>query len=398
MFSKQVLAWRIERALAALKEQDIDLWISIGRETHLTTDPALMYMLPGTFIQMVALALTKTGQSICLCSPLHIEEVAQHGATQQNLAYRDYEDFDDQLREIIREAPKNGRIALNFSEGDTSADGLSLTQFRRLKRLFAQAGFSGEIVSSQLLMKRTRAQKNPEEVRRIGAAVDAALTLFDEFRSVLRPGMSGFDIQRWFQEKALERGYGIDYGRDGSPFCSIGARSSYYCVKPPLDVFVEPGDLVNVDLGIRLNEYASDNQRSYYVLRPGETEAPKELQRAFRAMQEAQQAVVRAMRPGIDTTVLGQAASDVFEKHGYPRVSGLGHELGAFAHEGGMGCGGIGFRVGLDTALEVGMTFTTEPAILTPYGRLCQEEVITVTPEGGHMHGVRQAELWLIKP
>lgn len=398
MFSKEIYTWRIERALQALQEQDIDLWISIGRETHLTTDPALMYMLPGGFLSLVALVLAKEGKSTCLCAPLHIEEVNAYGATTHNITYTDYDDFDDQLIQMIRSIPKNGRIALNFSDGDTSADGLSITQYRRLERLMKAAGFEGQVVSSQLLMKRTRAQKNKEEVRRIGVAVEAALGLFEDFRCVLHVGMSGFDIQRWFQETALARGYEIGYGRDASPFCSIGARSSYYCVKPPTDVFVQPGDLVNIDLGIRVNEYASDNQRSYYVLREGETKAPDDLEHAFTTMQKAQQAVLNAMRPGIDTTVLGTVASDVFEAHGYPRVTGLGHELGSFAHEGGMGLGGIGFRIGLDTTLEVGMTFTTEPAILTPYGRVCQEEVVTVTENGGHMHGPRQTELWLIKP
>jgi len=398
MFSKQVLTWRTERALAALEELDIDLWVSIGRETHLTTDPALMYLLPGTFLSPVALVLAKGGESFCLCAPIHIEEVERYGATQSNMTYTDFEDFDQKLTALLRKAGPAGRIALNFSEGDTSADGLSLTQYRRLERLLNETGFEGELVSSQQLMKRTRAQKNEEEVRRIGAAVDAAMGLFDTFRSVLRVGMSGCEIQRWFQEEAIARGYEIPYGPDGSPFCSIGARSSYYCVRPPADVFVQPGDLVNVDLGVRVNEYASDNQRSYYVLRPGETEAPEDLKHAFRAMQEAQQAVVNAMRPGLDTTALAVAASDVFERHGYPRVNALGHELGSFAHEGGMGCGGIGFRVGLDTTLEVGMTFTTEPAIITPYGRLCQEEVVTVTSGGGLMHGTRQQDLWLIKP
>ena len=397
MFSKEVLQWRMERALAAVRELDIDLWISIGRETHLLTDPALTYLLPSS-AGLTALVIAKTGESICLVSPMHIEEMEAYGAASRNVPYDGLTDFDDKLRAIIAAIPKDGHIALNFSDGDTSADGLRLTQYRRLERLFADVGFAGEIVSSQLLMKRTRAQKNEAEVERISVAVDCAMGLFDDFRTVLRPGMSGRDIQKWFQDNALIRGYEITDGHGGSPFCSIGARSSYFCVKPPVDIFAQPGDLVNVDLGVRVNEYASDNQRSYYILRPGETDAPEDLKRAFRVMQEAQQAVLAAMKPGIDTTVLGEAASDVFEKYGYPRVTGLGHELGSFAHEGGMGCGGIGFRVGLDTTLEVGMTFTTEPAILTPYGRLCQEEVITVTPDGGKMHGRRQQELWLIQP
>ena len=74
MVSKEVLQWRMERALAAVRELDIDLWISIGRETHLLTDPALTYLLPSS-AGLTALVIAKTGESICLVSPMHIEEM-----------------------------------------------------------------------------------------------------------------------------------------------------------------------------------------------------------------------------------------------------------------------------------------------------------------------------------
>lgn len=395
MFDKEVLGWRMERALAAVREQNIDLWLTIGRETHLLTDPAFMYLIPCTPGSRTALCIMPSG-SVCITSGMHIEEMDKYGVCTQNIGYTTMDDFDQKFENLLRTIPKKGRIALNYSDGDTSADGLRLTEYRRLMAMLKKVGFEGEIVSSQLLMKRTRAQKNTAEVARIGRAVDAAMDLFDDFRAALKVGMSGRDIQKWFQDEARARGYEISDGHSGSPFCSVGARSSYYCVKPPLDIFVQPGDLVNVDLGVRVDDYASDNQRSYYILREGETDAPEDLKHAFATMQKAQQTVVDTMRPGLDTTALARAASKVFEENGFPPVNHLGHELGAFAHEGGMGCGGIGQRIGLDTTLEVGMTFTTEPAIITPYGRLCQEEVITVTPTGGMFHGRRQKELWLI--
>lgn len=397
MFEKKLLCARIQRAIAALKEQDIDLWLTVGRETHLLGEPAFLFFLPSEMGHLSALALFKTGENILLTTGLYIEEMQTYGGHEENILYKDWNDFDCKLAELVARVPKNGRIALNFSDGDTSADGLSLTQYRRLQRIFRSAGFEGELVSSHILMKRARAQKSPEEVAGIEHTVLQAMQAFEEARQFIRSGVSGRDIQAWFQNWVDSRRYGYSWEKTGNPYCSIGARSSYYCVRPPVDVFAQPGDLINVDFGLRINGFASDNQRSYYVLRPGETQAPEELQRAFEAVQAAERAAVAAMRPGVDTCVLGQAASDVFERLGYPRVSGLGHELGTFAHEGGIGCGGIGFRTGLDTTLEEGMTFTMEPAILTPYGRLCQEEVVTVTHDGGRMLSTPQKEIWLVK-
>jgi len=50
----------------------------------------------------------------------------------------------------------------------------------------------------------------------------------------------------------------------------------------------------------------------------------------------------------------------------------------------------------MDTILEENMTFTLEPSIITPMGRLCQEEVVRVTKDGGQMLSTPQTEVWLI--
>jgi Xaa-Pro aminopeptidase len=396
MFSREILKERIARGTAALKELDIDLWISIGRESNLTVEPALYYMLPSDVGGICALVLKKNGNSICLVNSMHWEEMVKHGAIEQVIQYSNIEDFEQKLTHIITAAKKNGRIALNFSNSDPSADGLSLTQYNRLLRLMNAAEFKGEVVSSHRLMKRVRGQKSPKEIAKIEYTVLEAMKIFESARSYIKTGVSGRDIQKFFQDKVHELGADFAWEKSGNPYCSIGTRSSYLCIRPPEDVCAQPGDLINVDFGLRIDGFASDNQRSYYVLRKGETQAPEEIRRAFYAVQEAIRAAVAAMRPGIHTTVLRDVANEVFIKYGYPRIGGLGHELGTFAHEGGISCGSDIGKTDLDNYLEEGMTFTMEPAIITPYGRLCQEEVVTVTQDGGRYLSVPQEEVWLV--
>ncbi len=223
------------------------------------------------------------------------------------------------------------------------------------------------------------------------------MKIYDEARPRVRLGMSGRDVQALFQGIIRGKGYGFSWDEQGNPYVSVGARSSYNCRRPPVDVFIEPGDLVNVDLGVRIDGFASDNQRSFYALRPGETAPPYEVQHAWETIQRMNREVCAAMRTGVNSDDLTEIGNRVMLEAGYEDgwKGGYGHEIGLFAHNGGIGAG-RGARIGMDTLLEENMTFTLEPAILTSHGRLCQEEVVRVTKDGGQMLSTPQKEVWII--
>ena len=395
MFSKPVLEKRMMRAAAALQEFDVDAWVMLGRETHFTNEPALLYLLPAAVLPLCALVISKTGESVCLVGALDAEEVEASGAVNEVISYRG--DFETYLIDLLKRFMPASKIALDFSEVDPSADGLSFTQYKRLMRCLQTVGFSGEIVSACNIMKRVRAQKSPEEVAGIERTVLASMRIYDSARDFIRSGLSGLDIQRFFQSKVREIDADYSWPRAGNPFVSIGTRSSYLCKRPPADVFAQPGDLINVDFGLRMDGFGSDNQRSFNVLGPGETTAPDEVRQAFEAVQAAIRAAVAAAAPGVYTTVPREKANEVFESRGYPKVAGLGHEMGTFAHEGGMRFGSDYPIDELDCYLKTGMTFTIEPAILTSRGRLCQEEDIEITDTGCRFLSIPQKEVWLVR-
>ncbi len=395
MFTQPLLQKRLQRAYAALKEFDVDLWIMLGRETHFTPEPAMLYLLPASVLPLTALVISKTGESVCVVGAIDAEEVEAYGPGCEVVVHRG--DFEDQFLATLKRFMPAKRIALDFSEVDPSADGLSYTQYKRLSRLLDTAGFKGELISATNIMKRVRAQKSPEEIAGIEHTVLTAMKIYDEARGYIRSGLSGADIQRWFQKKVVELDADFSWPRPGNPFVSVGARSSYLCKRPPADIFLQPGDLVNVDFGLRIDGYGSDNQRSFYVLGSGETCAPDEVQSAFEAVQAAIRAAVSVAAPGVYTTVTRDAANEVFVARGYPKVGGLGHETGTFAHEGGMRIGSDYAIDELDCHLEAGMTFTMEPAILTSHGRLCQEEDVVITETGCRFLSIPQSEVWLVR-
>ena len=395
MFAKPLLGKRMQRAAAALKEFEVDAWIMLGRETHFTNEPGLQFLLPAAVFPLCALLITQAGESTCLVGALDAEEVESYGAVGEVIAYRG--DFEPHLLSLLRRVSTARRIALNFSEVDPSADGLSYTQYRRITRCLDALGFQGELVSACNIMKRVRAQKSPEEVAGIERTVLAAMQIYESSRDFIRSGVSGTDIQRYFQSRVREIDADYSWPKAVNPYVSIGTRSSYLCKRPPADVFAQPGDLINVDFGLRIDGFGSDNQRSFYVLEPGQSAAPDEVQKAFEAVQAAIRAAVAAAAPGVYTTVPRDKANEVFESRGYPRVGALGHEMGTYAHEGGMRCGTAFWVDELDCHYETGMTFTMEPAILTAHGRLCQEEDVAITETGCRLLSIPQKEVWLVR-
>lgn len=389
---------RMERGIAAMREQNVDLWIALGRDVQHKGEPMLRYLLTFEMSGPVAVILTRSGRRYAVNAPLETEELEAMGLFDKVFVNTEgYEGIKNIVAGLVREE-KPATIALNFSEKDPTSDGLSFTSYQVLTDAFRRGGFEGKIISSQMLMKYLRANRSPEEVEKIRRAVQASMAIYEEARPRMKLGMSGMDIQRLFQSLADEKRYGYSWPKYGNPFNSIGVRSSYLCKRPADDVYIQPGDVVNVDFGIILDEASSDNQRTFYALRPGETQPPEEVQRAFRTIGEVNQALCDHMKAGVKSGDLLQYANEVFIRNGYPaRTGGFGHEIGFHAHDGAISPGASRCEPEVDATLLEGMTFTLEPAIITSCGRVCREEVVAVGRERGEFLSALQDEIWLIK-
>lgn len=389
---------RMDRGIKAMQDQNVDLWIALGRDVQHKGEPMLRYLLTFEMGGPVAVVLTKSGKRYAINAPLEVEELVSMGLFDKVFVNTEgYEGVKGILAEIIR-AEKPQTIALNFSEKDSTSDGLSFTSYKVLIEAFQRADFQGEIISSQMLMKYLRANRSPEEVEKIRRAVQESMKIYEAARPRMKLGMSGMDIQRLFQSLADERHFGYSWPKYGNPFTSVGAKSSYLCKRPPDDVFIEPGDVVNVDFGIIVDEASSDNQRSFYALRPGESEPPEEVLRAFRTIGEVNQVLCDHMKAGVKSGDILQYANEVFVRNGYPeRAGGFGHEIGFHAHDGVLSPGTSRCEPDVDATFLEGMTFTLEPAILTSCGRICREEVVAVGLERGEFLSTLQDEIWLIR-
>jgi Xaa-Pro aminopeptidase len=137
-------------------------------------------------------------------------------------------------------------------------------------------------------------------------------------------------------------------------------------------------DLVVLDFGGVLDGYCCDLTRTVAVGEPG-----PELRRIYAAVQQAQQAAIDAVRPGITTSEVDAAARDVLTAHNLGEAfgHGTGHGLGLEVHEEPRLT-----RPRPDVPavpLKPGMVFTIEPGAYVPgLGGVRIEDDVLVTETG----------------
>ncbi len=140
---------KIKRALQTLQDENIDMWIVAGQESATNTEPVLELLSDAEFIGYTALIFCKDGTSYTVCTPIDYNGYAVSGIFDEVFAFP--VSFETTLTEVIEK--KNPQtIALDFSDTNPYANGLSMGTYERLKRSLDAAGFNGEIVSSEKIV------------------------------------------------------------------------------------------------------------------------------------------------------------------------------------------------------------------------------------------------------
>jgi Xaa-Pro dipeptidase len=141
---------------------------------------------------------------------------------------------------------------------------------------------------------------------------------------------------------------------------------------------LQKGDVVLIDGGGRLHDYASDITRTAVFGAP-----PTERQRTiWDVVRRAQEAAFKAARPGVECQAVDAAARKVVE------AAGFGPDYRFFTHRVGHGIGMDGHEWtylvrGNTTPLRPGMCFSDEPGIYVPGELGIRHEDIIFITEGG---------------
>jgi Xaa-Pro aminopeptidase len=317
-------------------------------------------------------------------------------------AYDEVVGYDESIRPALRAAVERiapRSLAINYSESDPAADGLTHGLWLVLREALEGTPYAERLVSSEHVVNALRGRKSAEEVGRVRAAVRETEEIFDVVTAALGPGMSEIDIAGVIHDEIARRGLGYSWERDHCPAVNAGPEKEVGHSAPG-ELRTRRGELLHVDFGVSKDDYCSDLQRVWYLLGEGETEASEDVRHAWDALWAAVDAGAAALRPGVAGWKVDAAARETLVAAGYPEpMYALGHQLGRTAHDGGTLLGPRWDRYGSAPLglVEEGNVFTLEYGTAVPgRGYLGLEEDVVVTADGFDWLSTPQRELWLV--
>ena len=257
-----------------------------------------------------------------------------------------------------------GRLAGRVGFEDAS---MTVRAFERLKGL---AGDDVELVAAGNLVEGLRAVKDAAEVEAIGAAAELADAALGR---VLEGGLAG----RSEREVALALEAEMRaLGAEEPSFPSIVAAGPHGALPhaEPRDATIDPGVLVTIDWGARLDGYCSDCTRTFAT---GELDG--EAAQVYELVREAQQRSSEAVRAGTDARAVDAVSRELISAagHGDHYGHGLGHGVGLEVHEAPR------LAPTSDDTLVAGNVVTVEPGVYVPGRHGVRIEDLVVVTEGG---------------
>jgi len=200
------------------------------------------------------------------------------------------------------------------------------------------------------LVENLREIKSAAELDAMRQAAKLGSDVMREVLSLVKPGVSELEL-------AAQADYRMRRKGAASPafetIVASGVRSALPHARPS-EKCLQKNELVVIDLGAILRHYCSDLTRTVYLGR-----APAKVRRWYRAVEEAQQAALLALRAGQPAGKVDRAARRVLERYRLGRffTHSTGHGLGTEVHEGPR------LGRGQKQEIRVGNVVTLEPGI-----------------------------------
>ena len=187
------------------------------------------------------------------------------------------------------------RIGVNISDEIGPADGLSHSMHAHLLKTLGDP-FASRLVSAEKLVSEFRSRRVAGELVAFGEAAGIAIQLAERALSneVITPGKTTLeDVAWWMQDQLLARGLGSEFDMP-----SVYVTGPEGIVATSTARIIQPGDVMMIDWGVQLMNFGTDVKRVAYVLKPGETVAPKSIQNAFDKAIAVRDVLKRAITAG----------------------------------------------------------------------------------------------------
>jgi len=360
---------RLGRATAAMQVAGVD--------ALLLTPGADLFYLTGfehghAAERLLALVLCRDGSARWIAPAMNVPQVEERAMPGQSVqGWTDAEGYLAALREAVADAQ-----TIAFDDEARAAFLLDLIGIAPRSR----------VMRASEILRRLRLRKDAAELAALRRAARQVDETIPEAIALCQPARTEEQIDRELRAALLRRDSAsavaftiIASGPNSAiPHHETGRRT------------LRAGDTVILDFGTRqtvqipgkgrpdmsrLYGYLSDITVTCSVGEP----ADPDLRKVYRIVWEAQQAAIRAVRPGATCEQIDRAARSVIEAAGYgPQfLHRTGHGLGLQGHEPPF------LKAGNFEVLEEGMVFSIEPGIYLP-GRfgVRLEIIVSVTSDG----------------
>jgi Xaa-Pro aminopeptidase len=286
----------------------------------------------------------------------------------------DFESFIAQGSGGYQEALKTVIERIAVSKLGFEAGNMTVASYERLKKELPETLIW---TATENLVEDLRLIKDAGEIAATEAAVRIAQESFLEIKPMIKPGVTEREIGLILEHTMRLK------GAESPAFDTIvasgpnGARPHH----TPSNRKLEPGDLVTIDWGAKVDGYCSDITRTVAI---GAPEAlSEEGRRIYGIVNEARAAAIAAMAPGRNGKEIDDVARDHIASFGYGEAfsHSLGHSLGRVVHDGP----GLSSR-SEKNILKPGMIITVEPGIyLEGVGGVRVEDDVLITEDGARI-------------
>ncbi|HBY47181.1 MAG TPA: M24 family metallopeptidase [Thermomicrobiales bacterium] len=396
MTDNSIVREKLAQAVEVLEEEGVDLWMIVARESDVLGDPSMPLVVGTSVTWESAFLISRTGDHRAIVAVGDVENIRQTGAWDNVVGY--VEGISGELIRAFDELQPN-MIALNYSIDNYMSDGVTHGMYLLLEEMLRDTPHWAKVQSSGEIPTKVRARKSPAELERIRTAVRTTERIWEALEAWLRPGLTERQISEYMHGQLDERRIGSSWDWNYCPGVTAGPDSPRGHVGPT-DVETRAGQLLSIDFGVREDEYCSDLQRTFYFLKPGETEAPDDVKRYFAIVDRCIQDAAAFVRPGVMGWEVDDVARRIFAEAGLEEWQyALGHQMGRACHDGGTVLGPRWERYGQRPygKLEVDEVYTLEIGCLVPgYGVVSQEEDIIVTADGCEFLAAPQRKVILI--
>jgi len=387
---------KIDQVVSLLNEYDVDCWLTFVRESGIVHDPMLDYLIPSDVTWHSAFIVSRQGEAVAIVGQMDKQSIEDLGVYTEVLGY--VKSISEQLRDILKRIDPR-TIAVNFSKTSEVCDGLTHGMYLSLLELLSDTGYGERLISAEKVCSSLKARKTPFEIERIQTAIRHTLEIYDLVTPFILPGRTEKEIAAFMIAEVERRDLGFAWDRSHCPavFTGPDTAEAHYM---PTDREVERGHVLNMDFGVKFQDYVSDLQRTFYVLGEGESEAPPEVRRGFETIKTAIRLAAEALRPGEQGVTIDRIAREHIGSQGYDEFPhGLGHQVGRFAHDGTALLGPPWEKYASKPfeVIEENMVFTIEPRLkVAGRGVVTIEEMVQVTASGAEFLSEPQSKLILV--